>query len=107
MASLREAGIVRSERGHDGGGSLERDLATLTLRDVYAALGEPSLFALGGGAASSECLLERAVHDALGGAFRDARALMMEWLGAVTLAQIAASLPARPSARRAEKRTRR
>ncbi|MDQ2736900.1 MAG: Rrf2 family transcriptional regulator, partial [Pseudomonadota bacterium] len=35
MAGLREAGFVHSEKGHGGGWKIVRDLASITLRDVY------------------------------------------------------------------------
>ena len=38
MAGLREAGLVRSEKGHGGGWELARDLNSVTLRDIYDAL---------------------------------------------------------------------
>ena len=41
MAGLREAGSVHSEKGHGCGWRLTCDLASITLRDVYLALGEP------------------------------------------------------------------
>lgn len=47
MAGLRDMGIVQSERGHGGGWTISRDLGSVSLRDVYAALGEPMVFALG------------------------------------------------------------
>jgi len=90
MAGLRDAGFVRSEKGHGGGWSMARDLATLTLRDVYAALGSPALFAMGHRTEAPGCLVERAVNSALGDAFHDAQALLMERFGAVTVAAIAA-----------------
>ena len=47
MSGLRDQGHVRSEKGHGGGWTLARELATISLRDVYEALGRPSLFAVG------------------------------------------------------------
>ena len=47
MAGLREQGYVRSEKGHGGGWTLACDLSKITLRDVYDALGCPSLLAIG------------------------------------------------------------
>ena len=49
MAGLREHGYVTSEKGHGGGWVLACDLAKVTLRDVYTALGCPSLLAIGHG----------------------------------------------------------
>ena len=41
MSGLRDQGYVRSEKGHGGGWTLARELATISLRDVYEALGQP------------------------------------------------------------------
>ena len=41
MAGLREAGLVRSEKGHGGGWTIGRPLSEITLRDIYDALGRP------------------------------------------------------------------
>ena len=40
LAGLREAGVVTSARGTGGGWALAHDPADISLRDVYAALGE-------------------------------------------------------------------
>jgi DNA-binding IscR family transcriptional regulator len=95
MAGLRENGFVQSEKGHGGGWTIARDLATITLRDVYAALGEPELFALGNRTEAPGCLVEQAVNAALDDAFRDAETLLLERFGAVTLAQLSADFHAR------------
>src|SRR3546814_14362527 len=39
LAGLREAGFVRSEKGHGGGWTIARDLSAITMRDVYDAIG--------------------------------------------------------------------
>src|SRR5262245_19179746 len=65
MAGLRAAGIVRSEKGHGGGWSLVRRLEDVTLYDVYAALGEPTIFAIGNRTESPGCAVELAVNRAL------------------------------------------
>ena len=90
MAGLREAGFVRSEKGHGGGWSIDCDLRTVTLRDVYAALGEPVLFAIGNRTETPECLVEQAVNKALSDAFRDAEALLVDCLENVSLANLSA-----------------
>lgn len=61
MAGLRAAGIVRSEKGHGGGWSLVRRLSDVTLYDVYEALGEPTILAMGNRTESPGCLVEKAV----------------------------------------------
>ena len=90
MAGLRDMGIVRSERGHGGGWTISRDLATVSLRDVYSALGEPMVFALGNRMETPDCLVEQAVNAALDDAFDAAQALLITRLGEVTLADLAA-----------------
>jgi len=95
MAGLRDAGFVRSEKGHGGGWTIARDLSAITLRDVYAALGSPELFALGNRTEAPGCLVEQAVNAALGGAFQDAEALLLDRFGAVTLAELSADFHVR------------
>src|SRR5690349_11294401 len=58
MAGLREQGYVRSEKGHGGGWTLARDLAEITLRDIYDAIGCPALLAIGNRTESPDCLVE-------------------------------------------------
>lgn len=89
LAGLREAGFVSSEKGHGGGWVLACNLKTVTLRDVYDAVGAPAVFAMGHRSDKPECLVEQAVNDALSGALHDAQALLVQRLGSVTLADLA------------------
>jgi len=95
MAGLREAGFVHSEKGHGGGWTIARDLASITLSDVYSALGAPALFAISNRTEAPDCLVEQAVNAALDSAFQDAEALLLARFGAVTLAQLSADFHAR------------
>jgi Rrf2 family protein len=90
MAGLRDQGYVRSEKGHGGGWRLACDLSKVTLRDIYAALGDPPLLALGNRSEAPRCLVEQAVNAALDAAFRDAEALLLSSLSGVTLAALSA-----------------
>jgi len=90
MAGLRDEGYVRSEKGHGGGWTLACDLSKVTLRDVYTALGRPTLLALGNRTEAPGCLVEQAVNAALSQAFNDAEALLLARLGDVTLAMLSA-----------------
>ena len=98
MAGLREDGFVRSEKGHGGGWTLARDLGAITLRDVYRAIGEPDLFAIGNRSEAPACLVEQAVNAALDDALRKAEALLLERFGAVTMAALASDFHARMAA---------
>ena len=90
MGGLRRSGYIRSEKGHGGGWTLACDLAHVTLRDVYTALGCPSLLAMGNRTETPGCLVEQAVNAALDQAFRDAETLLLSRLGDVTLAMLSA-----------------
>ncbi|ABF92292.1 conserved hypothetical protein [Myxococcus xanthus DK 1622] len=88
MAGLREAGILTSVKGHGGGWSLARTLDTVTLGDVYEALGTPGLFSIGPHDESPGCLVEQAVNDALGKALDQAAALLMQHLRSTSVADL-------------------
>lgn len=90
MAGLRDAGLVASERGPGGGWRLAVDLASVSLRDVYEAIGEPSFFALSEGSEDSSCLVERAVFESLDDVFREASARILERMGKVKMSTLAA-----------------
>ncbi|WP_394845410.1 Rrf2 family transcriptional regulator [Pendulispora brunnea] len=92
MAGLREAGIVHSEKGHGGGWSLARGLDSVTLGEIYDALGTPTVFSIGHRVDSPGCLVEQAVNRALGGALADAEALLLTRLRSIAVADIAADV---------------
>lgn len=94
MAGLREAGLVRSTKGHGGGWELARPLAKIRLADIYGALDEPTVFAMAAEIESPGCLVEKAVHRTMAAAFADAEAVLMARFHKVTLADIAADLHA-------------
>jgi DNA-binding IscR family transcriptional regulator len=100
LAGLRDQGLVRSEKGHGGGWTIACDLAAVSLRDVYVALGEPEILAIGNRTDAPGCLVEQAVNAALGKAFADAEALLLQRFGEVTLAQLSADFHRRMAARR-------
>lgn len=99
LGGLRDAGFVHSEKGHGGGWTIAQDLGRITMRDVYDAIGRPSLMAMGNRTEAPGCLVEQAVNAALDTGFRDAEALLLARFGEVTLAQLAADFHARMTAR--------
>lgn len=99
LAGLREHGFVKSEKGHGGGWTLACDLSTVTLRDIYGALGCPSLLGMEVRTESPSCLIGQAVNAALNQAFHDAEAVLLSRLGDVTLAMLKADLHDRLVAR--------
>jgi DNA-binding IscR family transcriptional regulator len=98
LAGLREAGYVKSEKGHGGGWTLACDLSAVTLRDIYEALGSPDLLAIGNRTEAPGCLVEAAVNAQLNKSFRDAEAVLLTRLGEVTLAALSTDVQARHAA---------
>ena len=70
------------------------------MRDIYDALGRPTLLAIGNRSDNPECLVEQAVNAALGSAFDDAETLLLSRFGAVTLAQLSADFHQRLAKRK-------
>ncbi|BBO34199.1 rrf2 family transcriptional regulator [Lacipirellula parvula] len=99
MAGLRRQGYVQSEKGHGGGWTLVCDLSKVTLRDIYSALGSPSLLAIGNRTEEPGCLVEEAVNAALQPAFNDAEEMLLNRFGEVTLSMLKADVQSRMKAR--------
>jgi DNA-binding IscR family transcriptional regulator len=99
LAGLREHGYVESEKGHGGGWTLACDLSKVTLRDIYRALGSPSLLAIGHRTEAPGCLVEAAVNARLSQSFHDAEELLLTHFGEVTLAMLSHDVRARLAAR--------
>lgn len=94
LAGLRERGYVGSEKGHGGGWIITADLNQVTLRDIYASVGSPAIFAMGHRDAHPACLVERVVNQSLTSAFDEAQALLIGRLAEVTLADLSARFSA-------------
>lgn len=90
LAGLRESGFVQSEKGHGGGWILACDPTTVSLFDVYKALGSPPIFALGHRSSDPQCLIEQAVNAALEDSFRAAQTEIFTRLQHTSLATLAA-----------------
>ena len=88
MSGLREAGIVRSDKGRGGGWSLVKPLESVTLADVYDALTIATPFGIGCRSPSTKCVLERAANEAIGAALADAEATLMGRLRHITVADL-------------------
>ncbi len=89
MAGLREAGFVRSGKGHGGGWQLARPLSEITFLAVYEALGRPNLFAFGNRTHHPDCLVEKNVNAVMAATMAEADALFVKRFGEITLDEIA------------------
>jgi len=94
MAGLRDAGYVRSEKGHGGGWTLACDLKDITLLDVHKAVGGATIFAIGHENENPTCVVARVVNAALDEVLSQAEALVMAKLEAVPLADLATEFDA-------------
>ena len=88
LAGLRERGYVGSGKGHGGGWLITCDLREVTLRDIYEAVGSPTVFAMGNRVDHPDCLVEKVVNQSLASAFDEAEALLIERFRDVTLADL-------------------
>ena len=99
MAGLRDRGYVLSEKGHGGGWELTCDLSSITLLDVYEAVGAPPLFSIGPSTEHPECLVEQAVDARMHETLQAAETLLRERLGAITVAELAQDFDRRSAER--------
>ena len=95
MAGLRDAGYVRSEKGHGGGWVIACDLEKLSLLDVHRAVGGARLFAIGNEHSNPDCAVEQLVNEAVEDVLNEAEALLVQRLGAVSLAELSRGFDAR------------
>ena len=67
---------------------LARDPATITLHDVYLAIGSPALLHTGARETGRGCPVQQVVNDALDDSYRQAQALLEQRLRGTTLATL-------------------
>jgi DNA-binding IscR family transcriptional regulator len=88
LAGLRKQNLIQAEKGHGGGWKLLLPLEQISLREVYAALGEPPLWVLSPVTEPRGCLVEKAVNQALDEVLQQARDWVLERFSHLTVAQI-------------------
>lgn len=89
MAGLRNLGYVQASNGRGGGWQMRRDLATLSVLDIYQALGEPGLLAMGTSQDHPDCPVEQSVGFFLAPALKEAEQRILAQYAGITLLQIA------------------
>ncbi|MFJ9412609.1 Rrf2 family transcriptional regulator [Streptomyces sp. NPDC101227] len=88
LGSLREAGLVVSQRGQGAGWRLVRAPESITLRDVYLAVESHPLIALHPAPPNQECPVGRGIPPVLRDAYDRAEESMKAELAAVTVADV-------------------
>jgi len=91
LGLLRNHGLVTSARGHAGGWLLARPPQSISVADVYLALGEPFLTArpLAGG---PHCAIVTTLHRHVTAAMAEAETVMLRHLAMTTLADLASAM---------------
>lgn len=85
LGELRAAGLVESSRSQ--GWSLSRDAATITLRDVYHAVGG-DVFAMHASPPDHECQVGQGIQPVLVRAYQQATVALGESLGQTSVADV-------------------
>ncbi|MEU3569093.1 Rrf2 family transcriptional regulator [Kitasatospora sp. NPDC036755] len=88
LGSLRDAGLVRSTEGRNGGWSLARPAREITLHDAYAAVETGPVLSRHPHPPSAECEVGRNMQGLLDAEFRAAERAMEERLGRTTIAHL-------------------
>lgn len=90
LGLLRDAGLVISAKGHDGGWRLARDPGSITVAEVYLALAEPFFARPGKGPENPpHCAIERALQSTMQTALVRAEAALTTELARVCIADLA------------------
>ncbi|MDA3645464.1 Rrf2 family transcriptional regulator [Saccharopolyspora indica] len=88
LAELRKAGLVESQRGAGAGWMLARDLAAITLLDVYRAIEPGPVFALHRSAPNPECVVGHGIGPAMTAVYDEVEAALRGQLAKTTLEDV-------------------
>ncbi|MFE7394486.1 Rrf2 family transcriptional regulator [Streptomyces sp. NPDC057582] len=88
LGSLRDAGLVVSQRGQGAGWRLARTPDAITLRDVYLAVEPEPLISLHAAPPNQECPVGRGIPPVLQEAYGRAQDSMAAELATVTVADV-------------------
>jgi Rrf2 family protein len=90
LGLLRDAGIVTSAKGHDGGWRLARAADAISVADIYTALGEPFFAKPAKGPDNSpHCAIERSLHATMQSALARAEDVLKAELAHFCIADLA------------------
>lgn len=98
MAALRDAGLVASTGGRNGGWSLTRDLRATTAKDVYDAIPHGAVFTIAPADDNPQCPVEGIVNRFIVQAMHESEQILMARLEGRSLSELAQALAPSPSA---------
>src|SRR5947209_716451 len=88
LGALRQAHLVRSQPGTNGGWHLLRDASSITLRDVYDATKEQTLFPLHHSSPNPSCTVGRHIQAVLAETTEGAEEALKHTLGQTSIAMM-------------------
>ncbi|GAA1703324.1 Rrf2 family transcriptional regulator [Fodinicola feengrottensis] len=88
LAELRKAGLADSRRGAGAGWTLLRDLAAITLLDVYEAIEPGPIFALHRSPPDPECVIGNGIGPAMAAVYDGIEATLRAELARTTLEDV-------------------
>ncbi|HWD18161.1 MAG TPA: Rrf2 family transcriptional regulator [Verrucomicrobiae bacterium] len=88
LAKLSKAGLIQTATGKAGSCWLGKDARNISLRDIYAAVGAPPVFAVHTYREQKECSVSCHIKAALDHALEKSQQAMEESLAEISLAQI-------------------
>ena len=91
LGKLREAGLLRSEKGHAGGWRLAKSAETITLADVYLALDERLVSGTNTEMEPSHCSVETGLHTRVAQVLGDIEESLVERLRETTITEVHSS----------------
>ena len=92
LGMLRNAGLVITQTGPEGGSRLARSAERITLLDVYQAVEDGSLFHLHYRSPSQDCPVGTNIQHCLGGVVSEAELAMKKVLASKTVADVAGEI---------------
>ncbi len=87
LSALRNAGLVESREGKNGGSRLARPLENIRLSDVFNLVKEDHIFGFSPNDPNPDCLVGKNINKALDSLFTSIDDMVGRQLGQVTLAE--------------------
>ncbi|MGP3534093.1 Rrf2 family transcriptional regulator [Microbacterium sp. RD1] len=88
LTEMRTAGLAESRRGAGAGWTLSRDMADITLLDVYRAIEPGPLFALHRSTPDPDCVVGSGIGSAMTAVYSQVEDVLHQQLGKVTLEDV-------------------
>lgn len=85
LSILREAGLVISRQGKEGGSRLSRDAEAVTIAEIYAAVKNTDVLGKKNRKPNPLCPVGKEINDHLNGLFSETDQLVIKFLGNKTL----------------------